>query len=225
MKFIYILLLNFGLLNISCINIIGKEEEIIITNGLSTDKVFIKLYNFSNAAEIYVMLEIRGGIIEDYINIKFSNFKNIDDNNFSDYKYFLKNDTNISKTNYYQIDYKEYNYMVLKYHIHYFNLSATNYLKVKATDKNPQAGKNKILLIIIGSVFFLLIAIGIINFIYNIYKCLKKKEKNTNTNEVTNEINPSSIATSQESFVNKNNNNHESNENNEQHFPEYPKPY
>ena len=224
MKFIYILLLNFGLLNISCINIIGKEEEIIITNGLSTDKVFIKLYNFSNASKIYVKLEIRGGKIDDYINIKFSHFQNIDDKNFSDYKYFLKNDTNISKTNYYQIDYKEYNYMVLKYHIHYFNLSATKYLKVKATDKNPEAVNNKILVIIIVSVFSLLITIGIINFIYIIYTCVKKKEKNSNTNGVTNEINSSSIATSQESFVNKNNKN-EINENSEQHFPEYPQPY
>ena len=90
MKFINILLLNLLFLNAYCIYIIGKDEEITITDVLKTGIIFIKLNNFSNAEKVYVKLEMDNGYIDDYINVKFSNSTTIGISNFTWYEYYSK---------------------------------------------------------------------------------------------------------------------------------------
>ena len=87
MKFIYILLFNLLFLNVYCIYIIGKDQEIIITDLLETGIIYIKLDKFSNSENVYVKLEIDKGEINDYINVKFSNTPTIGINNFTKYNY------------------------------------------------------------------------------------------------------------------------------------------
>ena len=113
MKFIYILLLNLLFLNVSCIYIIGKDEEITITNLFETGIIYIKLDNFSNAEKIYVKLEIDNGGINDCISVKFSNTPNIGINNFTDYNYCSKDQLLNTYTNYYKINYQKYNYILI----------------------------------------------------------------------------------------------------------------
>ena len=93
MKFINILLLNLLFLNAYCIYIIGKDEEITITDVLKTGIIFIKLNNFSNAEKVYVKLEMDNGYIDDYINVKFSNSPTIGINNFTKYEYYVQDKT------------------------------------------------------------------------------------------------------------------------------------
>ena len=223
MKFINILLLNLLFLNAYCIYIIGKDEEITITDVLKTGIIFIKLNNFSNAEKVYVKLEMDNGYIDDYINVKFSNSTTIGISNFTRYEYYSKVTSLNIQTNYYRIYYQKYNYMILKYSLNTF-WSNPNYLKVKAKDKDPTTKTTIIIFIVAGSVTLigLTITIGVL-----IYQRNKKQKKDMKTNEVPNEISPNSYASSQESFVNNNKINDDSNNknNSQQYYPEYPQPY
>ena len=108
MKFIYILLFNLLFLNVYCIYIIGKDQEITITDLLETWIIYIKLDKFSNAENVYVKLEIDKGEINDYINVKFSNTSTIGINNFTKYNYYSTEKLENSYTNHYKIYYQKY---------------------------------------------------------------------------------------------------------------------
>ena len=112
MRFIFILLLNLLLLNISCNYIIGKDEEIKITDKSKEGTIYIKLDNFINASYIYVKLEVDEGTIYDYIDIKFNNSPTEEPDGFSKERYYSQEKAWNSYTNYYKISYKKYNYSV-----------------------------------------------------------------------------------------------------------------
>ena len=168
-------------------------------------------------------LEIDNGYIDDYISVKFSNSPTIGINNFTKYEYYVQDKTLNIHTNYYKIHYQKYNYMILKYSLNIF-WTNPNYLKVKATDKDPTSKTTIIIFIVAGCASLIGLSITIGAFIY---QRNKKQKKDMKTNEVPNEINPNFYATSQESFVENNKINDDSNNknNSQQYYPEYPQPY
>ena len=113
--------------------------------------------------------------------------------------------------------------MILKYSLNIF-WTNPNYLKVKATDKDPTSKTTIIIFIVAGCASLIGLSITIGAFIY---QRNKKQKKDMKTNEVPNEINPNFYATSQESFVENNKINDDSNNknNSQQYYPEYPQPY
>ena len=216
MKFIFILLLLL-LLDISCINIVGKDEEITIKDGLQSGIVVVKLDNFTNAEKVYLRLEIDRGEVSDSIMVKFSNTLDVSPYNFTDYILnYATVETPASKTYYYKINYKKYNYMIFKYSFLIY-WGFPNYLKVKAMENDPTSKTFLIILIVAGGVVVIGVTIGII--VYVIRK-KKRKIKYANPDGVPNVINPSLSVTSQETFVNNNNYNY-----NQQQFPQNPQYY
>ena len=226
MKFIFILLLLL-LLDISCINILGKDEEITINDGLQSGMVVVKLDNFTNAEKVYLSLEIDKGDIEATIIVKFSDTLDLSPYNFTyNILRYSTTETPFSKTYYYKINYEKYNYMIFKYSfLTYYTFP--NYLKVKATDKDPTRKITLIILIVAGCIAVIAITVTIIVLVI---RRKKRKNKDVNTDGVSNVINPSLSVASQEPFVNNNNNynynnNYNSNYNynyNQQYYPQYP---
>ena len=218
MKFNFILLLNLLLLNISCKYIIGKDEEIKINDNLSDGIIYIKLDNFINTQNIYVKLNVNKGGIDSDIYIKFNDSETEDPNGFSKERYYNSVTISNSISKFYKINYKKYNYIILKYHLY---SGGTSYpiLTAKASDKDLGAEAMRNFFIIAGCVggviLFLIIGVPII-------RCVIKQKKVVNTGEVPNEITPNSYASSQESLVNNNDNSNNYN-NNQQCYPEYPK--
>ena len=213
MKFIFILLL-FLLLNISCIRIVRKDEEITIKDGLQSGIVAVKLDNFTNAEKIYLSLEIYRGEFEDPIKGKFSDTLDETPYQFIDNIFhYAAVQTPTSTTHYFRTNYKKYNYMIFKYEFLAY-WTSPNYLKIKATDKDPTSKTLLVIFIVAGVITVIGITVAIIVFV----KKKKGKKKDVNTDGVQNVINPSLSVTSQESLDNNNNYN-------QPHFPEYPQSY
>ena len=113
--------------------------------------------------------------------------------------------------------------MILKYYLNIY-WTTPNYLKVKATDKDPTYKTT--IFIIIGVVSVSLIGISM-NIGAYIYYRKKKQKKDIKTNVIPNEISPNSYTTSKESFVNNKEINDDTNNKNntQQYYIEYPQPY
>ena len=111
----------------------------------------------------------------------------------------------------------------MKYYLNFY-WTTPNYLKVKATDKDPTYKTT--IFIIIGVISVTLIAISMNIGVY-IYYRKKKQKKDIKTNAIPNEINPNSYTTSKESFVNNKEINDDTNNKNntQQYYIEYPQPY
>ena len=216
MKFNFILLLILLLLNISCKYIIGKDEEITINDNLSNGTIYIKLDNFINAQNIYVKLNADTGRIDSSIYIKFNNSQTEDPNGFSEQRYYVHSQIFNSNNYYYKINYKKYNYIILKYRFH---SGETSYGKVNVLASDEDLGNKAIrnFIIIASCVGAVILSLCIA---FPIIQCVRKQKKVVNTGEVPNEITPNSFASSQESFVNNKDNN---NNNYQQNYPEYPK--
>ena len=162
------ILLNILLLNVSCINIIGKNEEIKITNKSKSGVVYIELSNFTNYDDIYIYLKAKPGEINDYIHYFFSNNQNISVEDYREYQPYGKIVLINTLELYYQISFKNYKYLILRYSG--FNFTSDGYLIFKASDTEFDIEKLKLIVTISFSVIFIIviIATSIAVFIYKI---------------------------------------------------------
>ena len=195
LNFLYILLLNILLLNVSCINMIGKDEEIKITNISKSGIVYIKLFNFTNYNDINIYLKAKPGEINDYIHYEFSNDQKIILEDYIEYqpkgKIVLINTLEL----YYEIPFKNYTYLILRYSG--FNFTSDGYLIFKASDKEFDIEKLKIIVIVSFSTIFVIVIIAVSIAVY-IYK---RKKKNKNNIAPEDNIPPNSVDYSANQFM------------------------
>ena len=186
-NFLYILLLNILLLNVSCTNKIGKDEEIKITNNSKTGEIYIELSNFTNCKDIYIYLKAKSGEINDYIHYEFSNNQKIIVEDYIEYQPYGKIVLINTLELYYEIPFKNYTYMILRYSG--FNSTSDGYLIFKASDTEFDIEKLELIVIVSFSSIFIIVIISVSISIY-IYK-IKKKNKNNIVPE--NNIPPNSV--------------------------------
>ena len=99
-------------------------------------------------------LNVDKGDIDNYINIKFNDSQTEDPNGFSKERYYNSVTISNSQSKFYKINYKKYNYIILKYLLYSDDGTSYPILTAKASDKDLGAEAMRNFIIIAGQLFY-----------------------------------------------------------------------
>ena len=145
---------------------IGRNEEKTLYSNGNTDYIYIYLDQFKSYDTVYLSIEIKYGSLSEIIGYLYSDSDNPSTSYFNTLTSFGKTETSSKICYYYKMDYRNFNYLIIKYNVYTISTLVT----IQTYDSNPLS----FIFIIVGCVVGGIILIAIIVVVIICYRRKKR---------------------------------------------------